>query len=346
MKESQLTLVFIICANLLHAQLANRLYVEGIDSTKITLESKYTGAIPVLGSPGASKLEMETDIDNKIDSWIFQSTPQAEQFRLDYRNLGSSFPAFTSYAKNPYQMGFGGASPSSAFEFQVAWDKAMLLKAGNTDPGLEFKTGFNKTSIINGNLNLSLGVNDQESMQIDFTGNVKVAGDIKTEDAFILEYPGGYWELGIGGSGCPDEFQGGPQLGISNSEFGVVASITAGDGHYCNVSDVRKKKNLEPITQITNKLMQLNPVRYQYRDQADEARHTIGLIAQEVIKVFPELVSHQSDGKYYQIKYRALAVLAIQMAKEQKELLNEYHQKLAQLKQEIYSLYQQRSHRP
>lgn len=73
-------------------------------------------------------------------------------------------------------------------------------------------------------------------------------------------------------------------------------------------SDARLKKNFEPLTGSLDKIIQLNPVSYKWR--ADEfpklklngEKLNIGLIAQDVQKIYPEFVKTDDDG-YEAINY-------------------------------------------
>lgn len=83
-------------------------------------------------------------------------------------------------------------------------------------------------------------------------------------------------------------------------------------GAYNNSSDGRLKTDIEPLNGVLDDLLRLEPVRYRFRDQAtDEA--TVGLIAQDVNPLFPELVSTLGDSDdpdaEYGLAYGQLAVL-------------------------------------
>ena len=75
-------------------------------------------------------------------------------------------------------------------------------------------------------------------------------------------------------------------------------------------SDLRKKKDVQALTDgVLGRLMELEAKSYRYRHQDDDERARIGYVAQDVEKIFPNLVS--SDGEYLALNYDALGVLAI-----------------------------------
>lgn len=74
-----------------------------------------------------------------------------------------------------------------------------------------------------------------------------------------------------------------------------------------NYSDLKAKKNIQPLGRSMNsvsKLQQLKPVKYDFQDNSDRTTFKvggdgkeIGLIAQDVEQVFPNLVLTDPEGK-------------------------------------------------
>jgi Chaperone of endosialidase len=88
-------------------------------------------------------------------------------------------------------------------------------------------------------------------------------------------------------------------------------------------SDVRFKKDIALLTNPLQKIMQLNGVTYQYRsgdfpDMKFNNRQQVGLIAQDVEKVFPQLVFEDNKG-YKAVDYVKLIPLLIEAIKEQQK---------------------------
>lgn len=65
----------------------------------------------------------------------------------------------------------------------------------------------------------------------------------------------------------------------------------------CTVSDGRLKNVEGPLTGSLNKLLQINGVYYDWKDPAMGKGRQVGIIAQDVEKVYPELVSTDSEGR-------------------------------------------------
>jgi len=75
------------------------------------------------------------------------------------------------------------------------------------------------------------------------------------------------------------------------------ASISAATGVYTPLSDIRVKKNIEPLQYGLNEILKLKPVIYNMVAENDDDKKHIGLIAQEVKSVIDEAVSDLKDEK-------------------------------------------------
>lgn len=95
---------------------------------------------------------------------------------------------------------------------------------------------------------------------------------------------------------------------IANGSF--VGTLQAGTFIYS--SDIRAKKNIVPLTSALDKVAQLNGYSFLWRK---DNRQDIGLIAQEVQKVYPELV-HTTQGDRLGVQYGNLIAPMIEAIKE------------------------------
>ena len=88
-------------------------------------------------------------------------------------------------------------------------------------------------------------------------------------------------------------------------------------------SDARLKRDITPFPRLLEKVVQLQPVNFYWRTEQFPERHfgssqSFGLVAQEVEKVLPELVSEDEQG-YKVVHYQKLPLLMLQAMKELKE---------------------------
>ena len=119
---------------------------------------------------------------------------------------------------------------------------------------------------------------------------------------------------------------------------GTAASGTAGEIRATNnitayySSDARLKQNVKNIADPITKLMTLNGVEFDWTDEyiarhgGEDGyfvrRHDVGVIAQELQAVLPELVVDQADG-YKAVKYDRIIALLIEAIKAQQREIDE-----------------------
>jgi len=84
-------------------------------------------------------------------------------------------------------------------------------------------------------------------------------------------------------------------------------------------SDERLKKNIHTITNPIEKVNALRGVTFEFKK---DDQKQIGVIAQEVEKVLPELVSERPDG-YKGVQYENIVGLLIEAIKEQQKQIDE-----------------------
>ncbi len=75
-------------------------------------------------------------------------------------------------------------------------------------------------------------------------------------------------------------------------------------------SDIRLKKNINTIEQALDKVMLMRGVTYEWKDDNRRKGERIGLIAQEVEKILPEVVDADDNG-YKSVQYSVMVALVI-----------------------------------
>ena len=107
----------------------------------------------------------------------------------------------------------------------------------------------------------------------------------------------------------------------STVQFGLVRST--GDVVAFYSSDERLKDNIAPIENSLDKVGQLKGYEFDWNDKQDVYEgHDVGVIAQEVEKVVPELVQTRDDG-YKAVKYEKIVPLLINAINELKAEIEE-----------------------
>jgi hypothetical protein len=126
--------------------------------------------------------------------------------------------------------------------------------------------------------------------------------------------------------------------GISGATPGSPNSIVCIDangqlgtgGCTLSPSSQRFKDQIADMGDSSSSLLQLRPVTFFYKPQYDDGSHALqyGLIAEEVVKLYPELVGYDKDGQPSSVKYQELAPMLLnEMQKQNAQLQNEVQQR-------------------
>ena len=96
-------------------------------------------------------------------------------------------------------------------------------------------------------------------------------------------------------------------------------------------SDKRVKTNIKTIDNGLEKISKLRGVSYN-RTDIDDKSNKIGVIAQEVKEVLPEVVLYNENDDKYGVDYGKMAGVFIEAIKELKAEVNSLKQEIKQLK--------------
>jgi hypothetical protein len=171
---------------------------------------------------------------------------------------------------------------------------------GNT--GIGFGALFNNTT---GGLNIALGANTGGA--VTTASNVIVIGTVGANVSNSC-YIGNIWNQ-----------PGGSQAVYVNSNGKIGAQV----------SSRRFKDEVTPLERASEAIYALKPVSFRYKAEVEPTRpRGFGLIAENVEKVSPDLVTRDSDGKVNSVRYDAINAM----------LLNEFlkeHKKVQELKDTV-----------
>jgi hypothetical protein len=99
-------------------------------------------------------------------------------------------------------------------------------------------------------------------------------------------------------------------------------------------SDRRIKENIETIEGALDKVNKLRGVSFTRKDLADKTKKHIGLIAQEVLEVIPEVVGG-SEESMYSVGYAELVAVLIEAVKEQSTYIKEQDKRILALENKL-----------
>ena len=124
---------------------------------------------------------------------------------------------------------------------------------------------------------------------------------------------------------------------LITGDFSTDKVTIHGDLHASGVltrSDARLKKDIKPLTHALDAILQLEGKTYSWKEDTTFAnKQDIGLVAQEVEEIFPELVAEDEKG-YKGIAYSKLTAVLIEAIKEQQgQMVSQQDQMIVQQQQ-------------
>jgi|TARA_R100000234_G_scaffold8822_1_gene5380 hypothetical protein len=121
-----------------------------------------------------------------------------------------------------------------------------------------------------------------------------------------------------------------------------VALHVTGEGYFTSnitayySSDITLKDNVRPIESAIFKVQQIRGVTFDWNEKSSklqqEKGHDVGLIAQEVEKVLPEVIQIREDG-IKAIAYEKVVPLLVEAIKEQQTLIEDLSNRIKTLEE-------------
>jgi len=285
---------------------------------------------------GVKKLPTQGSLD--VNGSIY-----ATSYFGDGSNLTGIQPPLTNVlvdnANNTYSNGRFTVSTNASFVFtsnsilQLSDDRPINFGTGSSVTAIGNTTGlffagsnvrFDSTTLYVDTTNKRVGVgNNAPTESLHVNGKIRIGTqatattDAVRADRQILNGDG----LSGGGNLTADrtlavdatvirttgaQTIGGLKTFTSNTQINANLTVT---GDINNSSDIRLKSNIETLNDSLNKVLSMRGVSY-----TKDNKQSIGLIAQEVINVIPEVVN--TDSEYMSVAYGNLIALLIEAIKE------------------------------
>ena len=264
-------------------RVASLMYYEGDGTNKITI-----GRDIAWGAIGLVDIKSGLNIIGEFKNQHWKLTNQSDYCRL-YNNAGTDY--FNFAAKTLYAS--GGASINGG-DLTIQDGYAINFGSGGTD-GRIYRSGgqvyieaddifYFKSTTANKTITFNAG-------NLSIPGNFTCMGNISVSGDSVISI-GNEWYI----------FKGNIQ-GISNSLIFQHATSSIYSNWWFNgtqtstqseISDERIKKEINNIKTPLNKIMELKPKEYYLCDDKDYNKK-FGIIAQDVEKVFPELIHTENN---------------------------------------------------
>ena len=121
-------------------------------------------------------------------------------------------------------------------------------------------------------------------------------------------------------------------LGCTSPQTRLDVNGTTRTTSLVETSARRYKENIVSLQDQLDNIKKLEPVEFEWKETK---KKDIGLIAEDVEKVYPHLVEHDDNGDLMGVKYSKITSLLIKAVQEQQQQIEE-------LKKEIFTIKQQR----
>ncbi len=288
------------------------------------------GAIYIAGTAGQTRTVLQS-YSSASSLWMIQPTTQAfvlaDALSWD-RSLAIQYTAGTTGAaagrlvigqisKNAATYTHGITSLYTNGIERLRIDSAGNVGIGTTNPAL-------------GKLTVDGGSGYAIYASTASMGTAVYGGTTNSDAVGLYGNSLGTNSAGVVGSGAGFGVQG-----LSTAGYGVFGQSTTGYAGYFNGkgrftgnlealsfiynSDRSLKKNIRTLDSSLNKILQLRGVSFDWKK---DGKSSVGLIAQEVEKVYPELVSINEDG-LKSVQYGNLVAPLIEAIKEQQKKIDQ-----------------------
>ena len=306
---------------------------------------------------------------NHDDRYYTESESNTRYFRRNAANdvdvrisashgRGVRFWDSDSYKIYMSSVGTGGSIGGSVAGTATSDYNMYFKMTGGTNRGFVFKNGSTNTVQIDGNGHIHTTGNfygrsvhgqysnlyrmggvyftwDSDSYGTNFNHSITSSyGGTYGDDLTINSYHHLRINIDSNNNNTDEKFEiGNNTTGTGNVRFrvtGTGAVFAANDVVAFNsFSDKRLKTDIKPTTGNLEKILKLEPIEYRWKDGSRDGKKEIGLIAQEVEKIVPEVVrenyrlSDDDETLYKQVDYEHLVSTLIGAVQEQQKQINE-----------------------
>ena len=300
--------------------------------------ANYTGALKTIGKSaiearmglftnaigGQGELQERLSILNDGQIGINTTTPKYQlSFKDDLGDKISLYYGNTSNTTNHYGMGI----QSAKFQLFTPSDQDDLVFGYGRSAAFTENVRFKGTGLV------GIGVNNPSEF-LDVNGRMRVrhrpnntAGVWMSNDVNSTSVGDGAF-YGLKSNTEAGIFIGGVwRFGITNTgNMTVGGRVTASCGILV-CSDLRYKKNITSLNNSLENIFKINGVRYDFKKEEFPERNfpdknQIGFIAQEIEKIFPEMVFTDEKG-YKSVDYARLTPVLVEAMKEQQKMIED-----------------------
>jgi len=200
--------------------------------------------------------------------------------------------------------------------------------ASNTTGGGNTAVGVNALQHSTGSFNLALGQNAGLFLQNGDT-NVLIANAGVTSESNTTR-------IGTEGNQTRTFISGIQGVKTGNSD--AVAVVIDSNGQLGTInSSARYKEDIQDMGDASSRVLDLRPVTYRYKEPYADGSKPIdyGLIAEEVAKVFPDLVVRNAKGEIETVQYQKLTPMLLNELQKEHRSVEALQEQVDRLQQAI-----------
>jgi hypothetical protein len=248
--------------------------------------------------------------------------------------IESSFPG----------IGFNNYFYNDGFRKAIANGYSGFIGVNPVDGGMQFWVSpfsaeagtdvFIKSAVaIAPNGNVGIGLSDPAFI-LDVNGRVRLRSSFGNSSGIWMNNEE---NTGVSGFvGMRTDYE----IGFYGAGWIFSVNTTSGDGYLKGAltqnSDARLKKDIVPLSNSLEAIQQLSGYSYHWKD-ASNSEEQIGLLAQEIQKVYPQLVKENEQGTL-SVNYSGMVPVLLTAVKEQQKQLQQQKEELNELKKLVSQL--------
>ena len=207
------------------------------------------------------------------------------------------------------------ANTSGRYNTASGFDSLRSNTTGEYNTALGWEAGYNLTTGSN-NIDIGNPGESTDGVAAADSGVIRIGTQTPTALQTTTYIAGIYTNTTVSGLAVVVD---------SNGQLGVIGSSE------------RFKTGIAPMASSTEKLQQLRPVIFKLKgDPLGALRY--GLIAEEVAKVYPELVIRDQSGRIDGVRYDELAPMLLNEVQQQQNKIAAMEQRLAQMQIALLNL--------
>jgi Chaperone of endosialidase len=268
---------------------------DGTNPEKLLVDAGTTGSYNVISGKGDIDNYLQLNIQNR------SSGANASSDIVGTANNGTESVNYIDMGIN------GGGYSNTTLPILAVSDQPYLYTTGNDFVIGNSTAGSDLIFFTNGYATTN------ERLRITAAGNIGIGTSTPADKLSVA---------GIISPATDNTYT----IGSSTNRWSAVWSANG----VIQTSDLRLKTNIESLNYGTSQLMQLQPVRYQWKDKPNSEKK-IGLIAQDVQKLIPEVVTGNEKTERLGMNYAEIAVVLINTIKAQQQKLRDLEKQLTEL---------------